>query len=116
MVDDQRFSSIFAILLIQYSSSSSFDWKNNNSDCRKLERDFPEVNGQKMVDQCVDLGVYCNSVMNTGGRWSMERLVWYLVCIFYIIAYYIYCYASINHNILSVRCMTNECFVVIQHI
>lgn len=51
-----------------------------SSDCRKLERDFPEVSGQKMIDQCVDLGVYCNSVMNTGGRWSMERLVWYLVC------------------------------------
>lgn len=49
------------------------------SDCRKLERDFPEVTSQKMVDQCVDLGVYCNEVMNTGGRWSMERLVWYLV-------------------------------------
>lgn len=51
------------------------------SDCRKLERDFPEVTSQKMVDQCIDLGAYCNAVMNTGGRWSMERLVWYLVSI-----------------------------------
>lgn len=44
-----------------------------------MERDFPEINSQKMVDQCIDLGVYCNKIMNTGGRWSMERLVWYLV-------------------------------------
>lgn len=49
------------------------------SDCRKLERDYPEVNSQKMIDNCVDLGVYCNKVCNTGGRWSMERLVWHLV-------------------------------------
>lgn len=49
------------------------------SDFRKLERDFPEVSVQKMIDQCVDLGVYCNSVMNTGGRWSMANLVSYIV-------------------------------------
>lgn len=52
------------------------------SDCRKLERDFPEVNAQKMIDQCIDLGVYCNDVWNTGGRWSMERLVWHVVSCF----------------------------------
>lgn len=45
------------------------------SDFRKLERDFPEVKVQKMIDQCLDLGVWCNSVLDTSGRWSMERLV-----------------------------------------
>lgn len=52
---------------------------NVKNDCRKLQRDFPEINSQKMVDQCTDLGVWCNTVTGTGGRWSMERLVKHLV-------------------------------------
>lgn len=51
---------------------------NIKNDLRKLERDFPEVKTQKMIDQCVDLGVYCNDVMATGGRWSMANLVSYI--------------------------------------
>lgn len=50
-----------------------------NSDFRKLERDYPAVNSQKLVDQCVDLGVWCNEVTNSGGRWSMENLVKFIV-------------------------------------
>lgn len=49
------------------------------SDLRKLQRDYPEVDAQRMIDRCVDLGPWCNEVCNTGGRWSMERLVMYLV-------------------------------------
>lgn len=49
------------------------------SDFRKLERDFPTVKSQTMVDQCVDLGVWCNDVTNSGGRWSMENLVRFIV-------------------------------------
>lgn len=49
------------------------------SDCRKLERDFKEVNSQLMIDQCLDLGVWCNHVINSSGRWSMARLVVHLV-------------------------------------
>lgn len=52
---------------------------NVKNDCRKLQRDFPEIDSQKMVDQCTDLGVWCNAVTGTGGRWSMERLVKHLV-------------------------------------
>lgn len=48
------------------------------NDLRKLQRDYPAVDSQRMVDQCKDLGVWCNEVCNTGGRWSMERLVMYL--------------------------------------
>lgn len=49
------------------------------SDFRKLARDFPEVDAEPLVAQCKDLGVWCNAVMGTGGRWSMERLVEYIV-------------------------------------
>lgn len=49
------------------------------SDFRKLERDYPAVNSQKLVDQCVDLGVWCNEVTNSSGRWSMENLVKFIV-------------------------------------
>lgn len=75
------------------------------SDCRKLERDFPEVTSQKMVDQCVDLGVYCNEVMNTGGRWSMERLVWYLVRIS-IVSFHA------NSNIIIIVCFCFFFFLI----
>lgn len=51
----------------------------HNSDCRKLQRDFPTVDSQRMIDQCKDLGVWCNFVMRTSGRWSMERLVMHIV-------------------------------------
>lgn len=50
-----------------------------HSDLRKLQRDYPEVDSQRPIDRCTDLGVWCNEVCNTGGRWSMERLVMYLV-------------------------------------
>lgn len=49
------------------------------SDLRKLQRDFPVVDSQRLIDQCVDLGVWCNEVCNTRGRWSMADLVIYLV-------------------------------------
>lgn len=51
------------------------------SDFRKLQRDYPAVDSQKMIDRCRDLGVWCNEVMNTGGRWSMERLVMHIVIV-----------------------------------
>lgn len=54
-----------------------------HSDLRKLQRDYPVVDSQRLVDQCRDLGVWNNAVCNTGGRWSMERLVMYLVSVFF---------------------------------
>lgn len=44
-----------------------------------MERDFPDVKVQKMIDQSVDLGPLCNDVMGTGGRWSLANLVSYIV-------------------------------------
>lgn len=45
-----------------------------SSDFRKLARDFPEVTAEPLIEKCVDLGVWCNEVCETGGRWSLERL------------------------------------------
>nr|XP_036677907.1 Werner Syndrome-like exonuclease [Drosophila suzukii] len=47
---------------------------NIKSDFRKLARDFPEVSAEPLIEKCVDLGVWCNEVCETGGRWSLERL------------------------------------------
>lgn len=48
---------------------------NIKNDLRKLERDFPTVKADPMIENCVDLGVWYNEVFNSSGRWSMERLV-----------------------------------------
>ncbi|KFB48915.1 AGAP000530-PA-like protein [Anopheles sinensis] len=45
------------------------------NDVRKLARDFPEVDGDRLVSKCCDLGVWCNTLEGSSGRWSMERLV-----------------------------------------
>ncbi|EDV93306.1 Werner Syndrome-like exonuclease [Drosophila grimshawi] len=47
---------------------------NIKADFRKLERDFPEMSAEPLIEKCVDLGVWCNQVCETGGRWSLERL------------------------------------------
>ncbi|KAH8417450.1 hypothetical protein KR222_000047, partial [Zaprionus bogoriensis] len=47
---------------------------NIKADFRKLQRDFPEVSAEPLIEKCVDLGVWCNQVCETGGRWSLERL------------------------------------------
>ncbi|KAL7727753.1 hypothetical protein ACLKA6_008085 [Drosophila palustris] len=47
---------------------------NIKADFRKLQRDFPEVAADPLIEKCVDLGVWCNEVCETGGRWSLERL------------------------------------------
>uniref|UniRef100_W8C3Y9 3'-5' exonuclease n=1 Tax=Ceratitis capitata TaxID=7213 RepID=W8C3Y9_CERCA len=52
---------------------------NIKNDFRKLARDFPEVNAEHLIEKCVDLGVWCNQVCQTGGRWSLERLANFIV-------------------------------------
>ncbi|XP_050341023.1 3'-5' exonuclease [Bactrocera neohumeralis] len=52
---------------------------NIKNDFRKLARDFPEVNADHLIEKCVDLGVWCNQVCQTGGRWSLDRLANYVV-------------------------------------
>ncbi|CRK89102.1 CLUMA_CG002570, isoform A [Clunio marinus] len=48
---------------------------NIKNDLRKLERDFPIIKTERMIQNCIDLGVWYNQVFNSSGRWSMERLV-----------------------------------------
>lgn len=48
---------------------------NIKNDLRKLERDFPIVKADPLIEKCKDLGVWYNEVFNSSGRWSMERLV-----------------------------------------
>jgi werner syndrome-like exonuclease len=69
--------------LMTFLNHSKIRWHGVNikNDFRKLQRDFPEVNSQALIDQCIDLGPYCNSICSTSGRWSMERLVAYVVSI-----------------------------------
>jgi werner syndrome-like exonuclease len=48
---------------------------NIKNDLRKLERDFPIIKADPMIEKCKDLGVWYNDIFNSSGRWSMERLV-----------------------------------------
>lgn len=48
---------------------------NIKNDLRKLERDFPVIKADSMIENCIDLGVWYNEVFNCSGRWSLERLV-----------------------------------------
>lgn len=48
---------------------------NIKNDLRKLERDFPLIKSDPLIEKCLDLGVFYNEVYNSSGRWSMERLV-----------------------------------------
>lgn len=49
------------------------------SDFRKLQRDFPEVSAQRMIENSKDLGVWCNRIINSSGVWSLARLVAFIV-------------------------------------
>jgi werner syndrome-like exonuclease len=48
---------------------------NIKNDLRKLERDFPIIKADKMIERCIDLGPMYNDVCGSSGRWSMERIV-----------------------------------------
>jgi werner syndrome-like exonuclease len=48
---------------------------NIKNDLRKLERDYPIIKTDKMIERCIDLGPMYNDVCGSSGRWSMERLV-----------------------------------------
>lgn len=48
---------------------------NIKNDLRKLERDFPLIKVEKMIERCIDLGTMYNDICGSSGRWSMERLV-----------------------------------------
>lgn len=52
---------------------------NVKNDFGKLGRDFPEINLDDLIANGLDLGVRCNEVCETSGRWSLDRLAAYTV-------------------------------------
>ncbi|CAH0562517.1 unnamed protein product [Brassicogethes aeneus] len=48
---------------------------NIKNDVRKLARDFPGFNSDKMVENCFDSGVMAKNCFPTSGRYSLEKLV-----------------------------------------
>lgn len=47
---------------------------NIKNDLRKLARDFPCFDGDKLIEKCLDLGDFYNKVFNSKERWSLDRL------------------------------------------
>lgn len=49
------------------------------SDVRKLARDFKVNDVEKIIENCIDAGVFANSVLPFTKRWSLAALVEYIV-------------------------------------
>jgi hypothetical protein len=47
---------------------------NIKNDLRKLERDFPYIKADPLIEKCVDLGTFYNQVFNSSERWSLANL------------------------------------------
>lgn len=47
---------------------------NIKNDLRKLARDFPCFNGDKLIEKCLDLGDFYNTVFGSKEKWSLDRL------------------------------------------
>ncbi|XP_030760147.1 Werner Syndrome-like exonuclease [Sitophilus oryzae] len=52
---------------------------NIKNDVRKLSRDFIGFDAEKLVNNCIDSGVMANTVLPVTQRWSMEKLVDYVL-------------------------------------
>jgi len=52
---------------------------NIKNDIHKLARDFPGVDSQPILANCIDLRTQANVVLNFQRRWSMEKLVNHLL-------------------------------------
>ncbi|XP_035911281.1 Werner Syndrome-like exonuclease [Anopheles stephensi] len=48
---------------------------NIKNDFRKLARDFPEVDADRLIARCVELGQWYNRLNGSTGLWSLARLV-----------------------------------------
>lgn len=46
---------------------------------RKLARDFKVNDVEKIIENCIDAGVFANSVLPFTKRWSLAALVEYIV-------------------------------------
>ncbi|KAJ3622963.1 hypothetical protein MTP99_019228 [Tenebrio molitor] len=52
---------------------------NIKNDIRKLSRDFSGFDGDRIVENCIDSGVLANKILPFQQRWSMEKLIGYLL-------------------------------------
>lgn len=64
-----------AMLLLLNHPRVQLHGVNVKNDFRKLARDFPETNADRLIEKCVDLGAWYNRIHGSCGVWSMERLV-----------------------------------------
>lgn len=47
---------------------------NIKCDLRKLEKDFPNIKSDPLIEKCVELGTFYNQVFNSSERWSLANL------------------------------------------
>ncbi|XP_044746392.1 Werner Syndrome-like exonuclease [Coccinella septempunctata] len=52
---------------------------NIKNDIRKLARDFKVTDVEKIIENCIDCGVFANDVLSFSRRWSLAALVEYLL-------------------------------------
>ncbi|KAJ3639752.1 hypothetical protein Zmor_003092 [Zophobas morio] len=52
---------------------------NIKNDIRKLSRDFSGFDAERIIENCVDSGVLANKILPVQQRWSMAKLVGYLL-------------------------------------
>uniref|UniRef100_A0AAG5DMU0 3'-5' exonuclease n=1 Tax=Anopheles atroparvus TaxID=41427 RepID=A0AAG5DMU0_ANOAO len=64
-----------ALMQLLYHPRVILHGVNIKNDFRKLARDFPGVDAERLISQCCDLGQWYNKLQGTTGIWSMERLV-----------------------------------------
>ncbi|RZC41205.1 Werner Syndrome-like exonuclease [Asbolus verrucosus] len=52
---------------------------NIKNDIKKLSRDFTGFDTAKIINNCIDSGVLANTILPFQNRWSMEKLITYLL-------------------------------------
>lgn len=80
------------------------------SDVRKLERDFKEFPGQKVVENnCLDCGTFANHRLMRSGRWSLEKLTVLVVLFSY---YFVLLYRNLISKIRIDRSLYIHIYLV----
>uniref|UniRef100_A0A182K758 3'-5' exonuclease n=1 Tax=Anopheles christyi TaxID=43041 RepID=A0A182K758_9DIPT len=64
-----------ALLQLLYHPRVMLHGVNIKNDFRKLARDFPEVNADRLIERCVELGQWYNRLNGSTGLMSLARLV-----------------------------------------
>ncbi|XP_049288365.1 Werner Syndrome-like exonuclease [Anopheles funestus] len=64
-----------ALLQLLYHPRVVLHGVNIKNDFRKLARDFPEVDADRLIERCVELGQWYNQLNGSTVRWSLAGLV-----------------------------------------